>query len=175
MTDPEAYEKPTLTVWRYDTPLGAEAGERRLKGLQDRGHVTVHDAISVAWLPGAHEPRVGLLRHPTMAAAGSGSVLEALVARLVLPSTAGARAAALAERLRGTGIDRAFLEDVTAQLTPGTSALLVLSSDADLEAVRPVVERGLARADVVLRHAVLTERAPEALQALVSESGPDER
>ena len=75
---------------------------------------------------------------PRPRAAGKGSVLGALVGMLVLAPAAGAAAgagvAAIAQRLRGTGIDQDFLEGVTAHLTPGTSALLVLSSDADLEA-----------------------------------------
>ena len=128
---------PTLTVWHYDTPLGAEAGEVRLKALQERGSLTVHDAVTVAWMPGAHEPHVGHFRHATSGAAGKGSVLGALVGMLVLAPAAGAAAgagvAAVAQRLRGTGIDQDFLEDVTAHLAPGTSAMLVLSSDADLD------------------------------------------
>ena len=138
---------PTLTVWHYDTPLGAEAGEVRLKALQEHGSLTVHDAVTVAWMPGAHEPHVGHFRHATSGAAGKGSVLGALVGMLVLAPAAGAVAgagvAAVAQRLRGTGIDKAFLEDVTAHLTPGTSAMLVLSSDADLDAVRATRRAGV--------------------------------
>ena len=166
---------PTLTVWHYDTPLGAEAGEVRLKALQEHGSLTVHDAVTVAWMPGAHEPHVGHFRHATSSAAGKGSVLGALVGMLVLAPAAGAVAgagvAAVAQRLRGTGIDKAFLEDVTAHLTPGTSAMLVLSSDADLDAVRATVERGLARGDVVLLRAELADDAPAALRDLVEELG----
>jgi uncharacterized membrane protein len=167
---------PTLTVWQYDTPMGAEAGEVRLKGLQERGALTVHDAITVAWVPGAHQPRVGHLRHATSSAAGKGSLLGALVGMLVLAPAAGAAAgagvAAVAQRLRGTGIDQEFLEEVTSHLVPGTSALLVLSSDADLEAVRTAIERGLARGDVVLLRAELDDDASAALRDLVRDLGP---
>ena len=75
---------PSLTVWQYDTPMGAEAGEVRLKALQERGALTVHDAITVSWVPGAHQPHVGHLRHATSSAAGKGSVLGAFVGMLVL-------------------------------------------------------------------------------------------
>jgi uncharacterized membrane protein len=167
---------PTLTVWQYDTPMGAQAGEVRLKGLQERGALTVHDAITVAWVPGAHEPHVGHLRHATSSAAGKGSLLGALVGMLVLAPAAGAAAgagvAAVAQRLRGTGIDQEFLEEVTAHLVPGKSALLVLSSDADLAAVRTAIERGLARGDVVLLHAELDDDASAALRDLVRDLGP---
>ena len=42
-----------LTVWRYDTPFGAEAGAVRLKALAERHVLTVHDAITIAWMPQA--------------------------------------------------------------------------------------------------------------------------
>lgn len=167
----------TLTVWRYDTPLGADAAEVRLKSVQENGALTVHDAITVAWMPGAHEPRVGHLRHATTGAAGRGSVLGALVGMLVLAPAAGAAAgagiAAIAQRLKGTGIDQQFLEDVSAHLVPGSSALLVLSGDADLDVVRPMIERGMARGDVVLLHAELDDDATSAIRDLVRDLGPE--
>ena len=144
--------------------------------MQERGAITVQDAVTVAWMPGAHQPRIGHLRHATTGAAGKGSALGALVGLLVLAPVAGAAAgagiAAVAQRLRGTGIDRAFLENVSAHLVPGTSALLVLSEDADLEVVRPMIQRGLARGDVVLLHAELDDDAPAAIRDLARELGP---
>lgn len=167
---------PTLTVWQYDTPMGAEAGEIRLKALHEHGALTVHDAITVTWVPGSHKPHVGHLRHATSSAAGKGSVLGAFVGMLVLAPAAGAAAgagiAAIAQRLRGTGIDEDFLEEVTSHLVQGTSALLVLSSDADLDAVSTAIERGLARGDVVLLHAELADDAPEAIRDLLADLGP---
>jgi uncharacterized membrane protein len=162
---------PTLTVWVYDSPMGAAAGEVRLKDLRQRGAITVHDAVTVIWVFGAHQPRIGHLRHATSAAAVRGSVLGALVGALVLTpavdAAAGSGIGGLAYRLRGTGIDQRFLAEVRSSLTPGSSALLVLSSDADLDAVRPVIERGLARGDVRLLHALLTGDAPEALRRIL--------
>jgi uncharacterized membrane protein len=174
-----SYRKPALTVWRYDTPLGADAGAVRLRSLQERDALTVHDAITVAWMPGAHQPRIGHLRHATAGAAGKGSVLGALIGTLVLApaigAAAGAGVAALAQRLRGTGIDEQFLQDVIGQLAPGSSALLVLSSDADLDQVRPVVERGLARGDVIILHAQLADDAPAAIRDIVANLNPSGR
>ena len=77
--------------------------------------------------------------------------------------------AALAHQLRGTGIDQTFLEEVKAHLRPETSALLVLSGRTVLDEVRPVIERGLARGDVVLMHALLQDGAQEILDAAVRE------
>jgi uncharacterized membrane protein len=164
---------PTLTVWIYDSAMGAAAGEVRLRDLKSRNALEVHDAVTVSWLPGAHLPRIGHLWRETSAAAARGSVLGGLVDLIFLApgadSVSGPGVVALAQRLRDTGVDQAFLEEIEAQLRPGTSALVVLSGDADLDEVRPVIERGLARGDVVLMHALLSDDAPELLREAVRE------
>jgi uncharacterized membrane protein len=165
----------TLTVWLYDSAMGAAAGEVRLKNLQQQGALTVLDAVTVTWVMGAHEPRLGHLRHETTSAATKGSVLGALLGSLFLApalgAVAGAGAGALAQRLRGTGIDRQFLEKVKERVKPGTSALVVLSTDANVDAVRPFIERGRARGDVQLMLVDLADGAPDALAELLR---PDE-
>lgn len=163
----------TLTVWLYDSAMGAAAGEVRLKDLQERGAVTVLDAVTVTWVRGSHEPRVGHLRRGTTGAATRGSVLGALVGALLTAPLAGAAVGAGVAAIgsRGSGVDDAFLREVKQNLSEGTSALLVLTSDADLDVVRPFVERGLARGDVRLMHAVLPDDAPEALLELTRDAG----
>jgi uncharacterized membrane protein len=162
---------PALTVWIYDTALGAAAGSVRLRNLRDRGALQVHEAITVSWMPGVHQPRIGHLRYETSAGAARASVLGGLVDLIFrAPATAvpaGPGIAQLALRLHGTGIDQTFLEEMHAQLRPESSALLVLSGDVDLDVVRPAVERGLARGDVVLMHAQLQYGAPGALRDAV--------
>lgn len=162
---------PTVTVWIYDSAMGAAVGEVRLKDLNSRNALQVHDVVTISWLPGAHQPRIGHLRRETSAAAARDSVLGGLLELIFLVPAAEAAAAPgvapLAQRLRGTGIDQTFLEEFKAQLRPGTSALVVLSDHADLDEARPVIERGLARGDVVLMHALLSDHAPEILSEAV--------
>jgi uncharacterized membrane protein len=160
-------DTPTLTVFVYDTTMGAAAGEVRLRDLNERNALHIHDAVTVTWIPGAHRPRIGHLRHETSATAARGSVLGGLVGLIFLEASDGAAdlgVPALARRFRGTGIDQTFLEDLKAQLRPETSALLVLAGRADLDEVRPVIERGLARGDIVLMHARLPEDAVEVIR-----------
>jgi uncharacterized membrane protein len=165
-------DAPTLTVWIYDSAMGAAAGEVRLKDLKERNALQVHDAVTVAWIPGAHRPRIGHLRYETSAGATRGSVLGGLVGLIFLAPATGdvARGSmvALAQRLLGIGIDQTFLEEFRAQVGPDTSALLVLSGHEDLDEVRPVIERGLAREDVALMHAQLPLGALEILSEAVS-------
>jgi len=166
-------DAPTLTVWIYDSAMGAAAGEVRLRDLKERSALKVHDAVTVTWIPGAHRPRIGHLRYETSPGATRGSVLGALVGLIFISPTTGevpvGSMAALAQRLRGIGIDQTFLEEFKAQLGPDTSALLVLSGHADLDEVRPVIERGLARGDVVLMHAQLPDAGLEVLIKAVHE------
>ena len=153
--------------------MGAAAGEVRLKDLRQRNALRVHDAITVTWVPGAHQPRIGHLRRETSAGAARDSLLGGLVDLVLRNPGAGTSARAgvvdLAERLTGIGIDLVFLEELRSQLRPETSALLVLSSDPDLDQVRPVIERGLARGDVILKHARLPDDALDVLQQAVHE------
>jgi len=160
-----------LTVFHYDSAMGASAGELRLRDLEERGALTVIDAITLVWMPATPKPRVGRLHARAGVGARRGAVLGALAGALVLAPVAGAAAGAgvgaLAGRLRHTGIDEAFLEEMGRRLVPGTSALLVLSANADLDAIRPFLERGRSRGDVTLMHAVLRDDAPQALREML--------
>jgi uncharacterized membrane protein len=90
-------------------------------------------------------------------------MLGLIVGSLVLAPAAGAAAgagvAALGQRLRGTGIDADVLASVRRVLVPGTSALLVLSSDEDVDAIEP-----LLREESALVHMALADDAPTALR-----------
>jgi uncharacterized membrane protein len=133
-----------LTVWRYGTPLGVDAAELRMKILQERGALTVHDYVVVRWPDGADAPTV---RHPrgTGRSAGVGAFLGVALGGLLAVPVAGlalgAAAGAAASRLREAGVDDDFVASVRESLTPGTSALVVLSSDADVAEVRQMLAR----------------------------------
>ncbi|MFE6509648.1 DUF1269 domain-containing protein [Nocardioides sp. NPDC057767] len=136
----------SLTAWVYDRIMGAADAEVWLTDLQDRGALTVHDAITLTWFPGAEEPQIGHLRHRTAGAAAKGSLLGGLLGLLVLNPVAGAvvgaASAAAVQRLRQAGIGDQVLADVTEHLGPGRSALVVLSSDGDPDAVTAAMKHG---------------------------------
>lgn len=116
---------PSLTVWKYPTPLGVDAGELLLRRLEEQGALTVHDAVAVIWMPGADRPEVRRVRHRTAGAAGKGSFWGALVGTLVLApvagAAAGASAAAVVSRLRHGGVPDETVDALLHALTPGTS------------------------------------------------------
>ena len=154
----------TLTAWIYDSPMGAAAGEVRMWDLREHGVILVEDAVTVTWISGAHRPRIGHLRHPLGTAPGRGAVLPNIVRFLLRPSLDPSQLSKLARKLNGSGIDHHFLHEVRSALVPGTSALMVLSDTADLDDVRPAIERGLARGDVSLLHVWLARPALEILR-----------
>jgi uncharacterized membrane protein len=153
-------DRPSLTVWVYDSVLGAAAGQVRLDALVRRGSVEALEAVMVTWVPGAHRPRITGLRLATGGTDGE-HVLGRLVHVLTGP---GDVLPALAERLDSTGIDAQLLSEIRTALAPGRSSLLVRAASADLDTVRAVIERGRARGDVTLFHAFLTPEAPALLE-----------
>lgn len=165
----------TLTVWIYDTPLGAGAGHRRLTRLVMRDALQVLDAVSVAWMPGAHQPRVGH-RHGAIVD-GHPPVLSQLIELLGAAPEAGSSAhpppkvdaATVTQQLQRAGIEPSFIEELRARLLPGTSALWVLATEIDLDAVVPVIEHALSRGDVCLLRADVVGEGPDSLHAVVEE------
>jgi uncharacterized membrane protein len=158
---------PSLTVWQYPTPLGVDAGELHLKRLEEQGALTIHDAVAVFWMPGADAPEVRRVRHRTARAAGRGTFWGALVGTHGLAPMAsaavGATAAAVVERLRHGGVSDATIDALRGALTPGTSALFVVTSDADPEVVGPA----LAADEGTLIHAEMDDDTAEALRRLL--------
>jgi uncharacterized membrane protein/uncharacterized BrkB/YihY/UPF0761 family membrane protein len=136
---PEA-RAATLTVWRFATPDGADAAERTLTNLAKEKLITIVDAATVSWPADRPRPRTHQVASPTGAGALSGSFWGLLFGVLffvpVLGVAVGAAAGALAGTMTDIGIDDDFIAAVRREVTPGTSALFLLSSDARIEALR---------------------------------------
>jgi uncharacterized membrane protein len=122
----------TLTVWKFPTPFGADKGELRLKALRDQGAIVIHDAAVVVWRPEDKGPKVREFKHKRGHKALGGTFWGTLVGSVVLMPVAGE----LLGKLRSSGIDDQFVSSLREHLTPGTSALFVLSSEADMDRVK---------------------------------------
>lgn len=157
----------TLTAWLYDRIMGASDAEVWLRDLQERDALTVHDAVTLTWFPGAEEPQIGHLRHRTASAAAKGSLLGGLLGILVFNPVAGAAvgaaSAAAVARIRRAGIGGDVLERVVEHLEPGKSALLVLSSDGEPAAVAAALKHG----DPTLLYAELDDEVADELRELL--------
>lgn len=134
----------TLTVWKFSTPDGADAAEHTLVDLQKQNLIAIHDAATVSWPSDAKRPKTRQLSSMTAAGALSGSFWGLLFGLLffvpLLGMAVGAAAGALGGSLTDVGIDDDFITSVRSRVTPGTSALFVLSSDAVLDKVRAAFE-----------------------------------
>jgi uncharacterized membrane protein len=129
----------TLTVWKFPTAGGAEDAEFKLKALQCEQLITVHDAAVVSWEDGAKRPETRQLAHLAGAGAMGGAFWGLLFGVLffvpLLGMAVGAAAGALSGSLADTGIDDDFIKSVRGKVTPGTSALFLLSSDAVIDRI----------------------------------------
>jgi uncharacterized membrane protein len=132
----------TLTVWRFPDADGADRGEATLELFQREGLITIHDAAIVSWAAGAKRPRTRQLNDGKGSGALTGSFWGLLFGLIffvpLLGLSVGAAAGAVAGSLRDIGIDEDFINSVRGQVTPGTSALFVMSSGAVLTKVRHV-------------------------------------
>jgi len=134
----------TLTVWKFDSPLGAERAEDTLESLSKQGLIKIHDAAIVSFPEGAKKPKTRQLRNMTGAGALGGSFWGLLFGLIffvpLLGMAIGAGLGALSGSLTDVGIDDQFIKAMRETITPGTSALFVMSSDAVLDKVREAFE-----------------------------------
>ncbi|GHB06147.1 DUF1269 domain-containing protein [Streptomyces termitum] len=138
----------TLTVWKFDAPEGAAAVEDTLLQLQKQELIKVLDAATVSWPAEASKPKTKQLNNLTGVGALSGTFWGMLFGLLflmpLLGAAVGAAAGALGGKLADVGIDDDFIESVKAKVTPGTSALFLLSEGAIVDRVREAFPQGHA-------------------------------
>ena len=131
----------SLTVWKFGTPFGADAALEKMKLLQEQNLIVVRDAAVVSWEEGKSKPKTREL-HDTRLGGALGGGFWGLLFGLIffvplLGLAIGAAAGALAGSLADVGISDSFIKSVRDQVTPGTSALFLLSSDAVFDRVAP--------------------------------------
>ena len=130
----------TLTVWKFDTAGGADDATDVLRDLASQHLITIHDAATVRWEVGKKKPKTRQLTNLTGAGALGGAFWGMLFGLIffvpLLGAAIGAASGALAGSLTDVGIDDGFINRVRDEVTPGTSALFVMSSDAVIDKVR---------------------------------------
>ena len=132
----------TFTAWRFDTTDGADRAAAVLLDLVDRDDLALPDAATVVWERGQGKPRTRRLfpdaTGPGALGGGFWGLLFGLVFFVPLLGAAigaatGAATGPAAGPLTDVGIDDGFINRLRDQVTPGTSALFLLGSDAVLE------------------------------------------
>jgi uncharacterized membrane protein len=130
----------TLTALKFDTPDGAERALDTIKALTKQQLITLHDAAIVTWPQGKKKPKTQQLT----SMAGMGALQGAFWGMLFgliffvpfFGMAVGAAMGGLAGAFADYGIDDNFIKSVRSQVTEGTSALFLMTSDAVQDKVR---------------------------------------
>jgi uncharacterized membrane protein len=129
----------TVTVLKFPTPTGAHDTLNRIDDLRKQHLIKLHDAAIVYWPPGKGSPRTNQLLD--LAGAGAlggmfwGMLFGLIFATPFFGMAVGAALGALGGSFRDYGIDDDFIKRIRSQVTEGTSALFLMTSDAVLDRV----------------------------------------
>jgi uncharacterized membrane protein len=112
----------------------------KLQQLQSQGLITVQDAAIVRWPDGAKKPKTEQLHNMAGAGAMSGAFWGFLFGLIFFVPffglAIGAAMGALAGHFADVGISDDFIKQVKNQVTPGTSAIFLMTSGAVVDRVR---------------------------------------
>jgi uncharacterized membrane protein len=128
----------TLLVLKFDTVDGATQMRDRMLALQKQQLITVEDAAIMS-KDANGKPKLEQLHNLAGAGALGGAFWGMLFGLLffvpILGLAVGAAAGAIAASMADVGIDDKFIKQVGESITPGTSALFLLTSHAVLDKV----------------------------------------
>ncbi len=134
----------TLVVLKFPTAEGADYMLSRLESLQKQQLITVNDGAIVSWPAGATKPKTRQLTSMTGVGALGGAFWGLLFGLLFFVPffglAVGAAMGALAGHFAHYGIDENFINSVRDKITPGTSALFLLTSGAVVDRVADAVK-----------------------------------
>lgn len=143
----------TLSAWLFDSPDGAAHAESLLLSLQEQRVLVVQDAATVSWPQGAKKPKTRELTSAGWAGAGMGGMWGLLFGHLffvpLLGVAVGAGIGALMGHFSDYGISKDFIDSVKSKVVPGTSALFLMTSNANTEKVAEEVKKAGLKAELI--------------------------
>jgi uncharacterized membrane protein len=127
----------TFTVWKFDDPEGAKRAAGLLKKAQEDQLVRVLDHAVISWPAGKSKPDLDHTDDSVHRGAAWG-VLWGVVGGLlftipILGGVLGAGVGALAKMTKDAGITKDDLRVIRTEVVEGTSALCVVTEDANLD------------------------------------------
>ena len=130
-----------LTVWKFETPEGAQEALNKLTELSKQQLIQVQDAAVVSWPAGKKSPTTKNYGSMTGQGALSGAFWGMLFGLIFFVPffglAVGAAMGALAGKFSDYGISDEFIKQVREKVTEGTSALFLLSSGAVMDKIAP--------------------------------------
>jgi uncharacterized membrane protein len=129
----------TVTVVKFPTAEGTNGALNRLQGLQKQHLIKLHGAAIVSWPVGKKSPNTRQLVDLVGIGALNWMFWGMLFGLIFLVPffgiAVGAASAALGGAFRDYGIDDEFIKRVRSQVTEGTSALFLMTSEAVMDQV----------------------------------------
>lgn len=126
-----------FSVWKFETPEGAAHVESLLEDAQRDQLVKIIDHAVVTWPMGANEPSVKQGHEDrwrgTAWGAFWGLFVGAIMTVPVVGLAAGAGLGVLAKATEKLGITEEQLRSIGSEITEGTSALFLVTEEADLD------------------------------------------
>jgi uncharacterized membrane protein len=126
-----------FTVWKYEDPQGATQATSLLRDAAHDGLVRIIDHAVVSWPVGAEHPTVKHTHDDTRRGLAWGMFWGLLFGMLfavpVIGAAAGAAGGVFTKMREGLGITDAQLDRIRDQVTEGTSALFLVTEQADLD------------------------------------------
>lgn len=124
----------TLTVLKFEDARSASQALDTIKSLSQQHLINLHDAAIVTWPEGKKRPKTEQLQSLTGAGALNGAFWGTLFGLLffvpLLGAAVGAAMGALSGSLIDVGIDDDFIKKTKSEVTEGTSALFLLTTEA---------------------------------------------
>ncbi|WP_328998158.1 DUF1269 domain-containing protein [Kribbella sp. NBC_00709] len=128
-----------FTVWKFDSPAGAQGAASILKRCEADKLVKVLDHAVVSWPEGESHPITKQSHEETWRGTGWGALWGVLLGSLffvpVIGGVAGAAIGAISKMTQDAGITKEQLHKIRTEVTPGTSALFAVTEQGDLDRV----------------------------------------
>jgi len=127
------------TVLKFSTQGGAQQMLNKVYALQNQELITVVDAATVSWPKGRKKPKTKQAVNLTGSGALDGTFWGLLFGLLFfvpfIGMAVGAAIGAITSHLEDYGIDDTFITAVREKVTPGTSALFLMTESAVIDKV----------------------------------------
>jgi uncharacterized membrane protein len=164
----------TLAALKFGTPDGADQALSLLQGLQKQQLITIQDAAIVSWPANGKKPKTRQTHSMAAAGALGGAFWGMLFGLLFFIPFIGLAIGAVMGGLMGKfsdyGIDDNFIKQVREKVTPGTSALFLLTSGAVVDKVIDELKK-LPKFEIIQTN--LSKEQEERLRAEFGEDAPE--
>ena len=134
----------TISVLKFSTADGAEQALGTVQSLSKQHLINLHDAAIVTWPEGKKKPKTRQLADLAGMGALDGAFWGMLFGLIFFVPffgmATGAAMGALAGKFSDYGIDDDFIKSVQNQVTEGTSALFLMTSEAVVDKVADAMQ-----------------------------------